>query len=149
MNRRRVLLTVGLVGSHWIALSAGGWLGVRAARDANKVAALSTLSSSETLAEAQLARGPSATTRSALIRRLALLDVLGPTSELPEETLDLERLFVVLRLWKVEVALGEPEQGNDYLEQAHRLCETAKWKDCSNAALERDLEARVTRRPQK
>ncbi len=47
------------------------------------------------------------------------------------------------------LALGESEPGNEYLGRARRLCETAKWKDCSDSSLERNLEARVARHPQK
>jgi hypothetical protein len=36
-----------------------------------------------------------------------------------------------------------------YLGLARCLCETAKWKDCSDAALERNFEARAARHPQK
>ena len=95
-----------------------------------------------------LLQGPSPAARSALIRRLTLLEALGPTSGLPDSTLDLERLLVLLRLWKLEIALGEDGQANEYLGQARHLCETANRKDCSDAALGRSLDARATRRPQ-
>ncbi len=124
-----------LVASHTVTLGAGIWLVVEVVRRLSHFGDLEQLASSRAAASAVFIEAPGDAAREALLKNLELLDRLGP-SALPASELAADRLVTLSRLWKVEKAAGRSEQAADYRAKAQRVCEEAKWRDCSDQAMD-------------
>jgi hypothetical protein len=125
-----------LIATHVTTLLAGAWLGFQLIGRLTHFGALEELAQSQALASASFAEGANNDAREALVRNLELLDRRGPSALQPTE-LAVDRAITLLRLWKVEVAAGRAQQATDYRARAQRVCEEAKWKDCSDQAMDR------------
>lgn len=133
MNAKLVAI---LVASHVVTLVAGLWLGFELVRRVSRFGDMEQLALSQTTASAAFKEAPGDAAREVLLRNLDLLDRLGP-SALPATELAVDRLVTLTRLSKVETNAGRVEQAADYRAKAHRVCEDAKWRDCSEQAMDR------------
>ena len=132
-----------LVVSHALTAWVSVWLASAAYRMKDKLTAISRIAASHSVVESQTNQGPSISGRDALLMHLCILEELGPASTLPPAELDMDRMFALIRLWKLETALRMPQESDIHLEQARHLCLQAPFKDCSNSGLERSLEVRL------
>ena len=135
MNARVVAI---LVVSHAVMLCIGFWIGIEVVRRLGSLGILEELALSQRIARTAFNETSGDSARETLLRNDELLDHLGPAALSPTE-LAIDRMMTLTRLWKVEVGAGRGEQATYYRAKVQRVCEQARWRDCSDQAMERLL----------
>ena len=127
-----------LVVSHAVMLGMGFWVGVEVVRRLATFGVLEELALSQRIASTAFNETSGDAARETLLRNEELLEHLGPAVLSPTE-LAIGRMRTLTRVWKVEVGAGRGEQATYYRAKVQRVCEEARWRDCSDQAMERLL----------